>query len=137
MPGGGGGGGWRGHFYICAYWVCATRETPIFSPKFPLAPEHHHFYSFCRSGDHHFHLFHSSRSVAARGRSTAARAEPRGHSRLPAFHARGSSRALHIHARAHSGAPILLLFRGTYLPKCGASAPPPRDQMLPKPNPRI
>ena len=25
-----------GHFHICAYWVCATQETPIFSPNFPL-----------------------------------------------------------------------------------------------------
>ena len=51
-----GGGG--GHFHICAYWVCAIFETPIFSPKFSLqsisfsqiteksAPEHHHFRVF-------------------------------------------------------------------------------------------
>ena len=26
------GGG--GYFHIYAYWVCAARETPIFSPKF-------------------------------------------------------------------------------------------------------
>ena len=38
-----------------AYWVCAARETPILSPKFPFrgisfsqksAPEHHHFTFF-------------------------------------------------------------------------------------------
>ena len=41
-----------------AYWVCAARETPIFSPKFPFrsisfsqitkksSPEHHHFTFF-------------------------------------------------------------------------------------------
>ena len=41
-----------------AYWVCATRETPIFSPEFPFrsisssqiskksVPEHHHFTFF-------------------------------------------------------------------------------------------
>ena len=48
-PGGGGGTS------ICAYWVGAIFETPIFNPKFPLqcisfaqiteksAPDHHHF----------------------------------------------------------------------------------------------
>ena len=30
------GGGGEGHFHICAYWVCAIFETPIFSPKLPL-----------------------------------------------------------------------------------------------------
>ena len=33
-PGGGGGGG--GYFHMYAYWVCAARETPIFSPEFPF-----------------------------------------------------------------------------------------------------
>ena len=53
-PGGGGGG----YFHMYAYWVCAARETPIFSPKFPIrsisfsqmppkfGPEHHHFIFF-------------------------------------------------------------------------------------------
>ena len=52
-----------------AYWVCAARETPIFSPKFPFrsisslqifkyfVPEHHQFKVFCRSGDHNFRNF--------------------------------------------------------------------------------
>ena len=55
-----------------AYWVCAARETPIFSPEFPFrsisfsqitqksVPEHHHFTffgGFCRSGDNHFQNF--------------------------------------------------------------------------------
>ena len=50
-----------------AYWVCAARETPIFSPEFRSGayhfhtkknvPEHHHFTFFCRSGDHHFPNF--------------------------------------------------------------------------------
>ena len=51
-PGGG------GYFHMYAYWVCAARETPIFSPKFPFrsisfsqitkksVPEHHHFTFF-------------------------------------------------------------------------------------------
>ena len=58
-PGGGGG-----YFHMYAYWVCAARETPIFSPEFPFrsisfsqitkksVPEHHHFPffgGFCRS----------------------------------------------------------------------------------------
>ena len=55
-----------------AYWVCAARETPIFSPEFPFrsisflqiskksVPGHHHFTfwgGFFRSGDHHFQNF--------------------------------------------------------------------------------
>ena len=52
-----------------AHWVCAARETPIFSPKFPFqsisfsqmtkksGPEHYNFNFFCRSGDHHFQNF--------------------------------------------------------------------------------
>ena len=51
-PGGG------GYFHIYAYWVCAARERPIFSPEFPFrsisfsqitnksVPEHHHFNFF-------------------------------------------------------------------------------------------
>ena len=54
----GGGGGGGGYFHMYAYWVCATRETPIFTPKFPFrsisfsqmtkksGPEHHHFTFF-------------------------------------------------------------------------------------------
>ena len=52
-PGGGGG------YFHNAYWICAARETPNFSPEFPfrsisfhklpknpLRPEHHHFTYF-------------------------------------------------------------------------------------------
>ena len=37
-PGGGGGGGGYGfhNAYWPFYWVCAARETPIFSPEFPF-----------------------------------------------------------------------------------------------------
>ena len=59
-PGGGGGG----HFYICAYWVCAARETPIFSPKFPLRSIT--ILHFCRSGDHHFRNFFTLKPFIAR-----------------------------------------------------------------------
>ena len=64
-PGGGGGGE---YFHMYAYWVCAARETPVFSPDFPFrsisfsqipkkkcVPEHHHFKyfgGFCRSRNH-------------------------------------------------------------------------------------
>ena len=34
--GGGGGGGGGGDFHMYAYWVCAARETPIFT----LPPRH-------------------------------------------------------------------------------------------------
>ena len=61
-----------GYFHMYAYWVCATRETPIFSPEFPFRSisfsqitkksvlQHHYFTffgGFCRSGDHHFQNF--------------------------------------------------------------------------------
>ena len=67
-----------------AYWVCAARETPIFSPEFPFrsisfsqitkksVPEHHHFTflgGFCRSGDHHFqNFFNFNPFIASHGR---------------------------------------------------------------------
>ena len=66
-----------------AYWVCAARETPIFSPEFPFRsisfsqnyqknPEHHHFTffdGFCRSGDHHFqNFFNFNPFIASHGR---------------------------------------------------------------------
>ena len=71
-PPGEGGGGGGGYFHMYAYWVCAARETPIFSAEFPFrsisfsqitkksVPEHHHFNffaGFCLSGDHHFQFF--------------------------------------------------------------------------------
>ena len=60
------------YVHMYAYWVCAARETPIFSPKFPFRSiSFHklpktpvrsitilHFWAdFCRSGDHHFQKF--------------------------------------------------------------------------------
>ena len=76
-----------------AYWVCATWETPIFSPEFPFrsisfsqitkksVPEHHHFTFFgglCRSGDHNFSKFslistHSSPPTAGSARTQSVR----------------------------------------------------------------
>ena len=64
---GGGGGG----VIPYAYWVCAARETPIFSPEFPFRTliftnfqknpfwsitMLHFFGGFCRSGDHLFKI---------------------------------------------------------------------------------
>ena len=79
-----GGGG--GHFH----WVCATRETPIFSRHFPLqsisfsqmtnksAPEHHHFTVFAAPETIIFKISSpKSRSVAARRRLTAGRPNER------------------------------------------------------------
>ena len=67
-----------------AYWVCAARETPIFSPEFPFRsisfsqitkeslPDHHHFKffgGFCHSGDHHFqNVFNFNPFIASHGR---------------------------------------------------------------------
>ena len=73
-----------GYFHMYAYWVCAARESPIFSPEFPFrsisfsqitqksVPEHHHFTffgGFCRSGDHHFqNFFNFNPFIASHGR---------------------------------------------------------------------
>ena len=80
-----------GYFHMYAYWVCAARETPIFSPEFPFrsisqiskkksVPEHHHFTflgGFCRSGDHHFqNFFNFNPFIASHGGS--ARTQRRG-----------------------------------------------------------
>ena len=63
----GGGGGTSIIMY--AYWVCAAKETPIFSHEFPVRSisfsqitknSVHHFKffgGFCRSGDPHFQNF--------------------------------------------------------------------------------
>ena len=80
------GGG--GYFHMYAYWVCAARETPIFSPEFPFrsisfsqitkksVPEHHHFTffgKFCRSGDLHFHAQNGSSSFRSHAFSRSKR----------------------------------------------------------------
>ena len=81
-----GGGGGTSIMY--AYWVCAARETPIFSPEFPfrsisfsqITPPKKknpfrsitilHFLSgFSRSGDHHFqNVFNFNPFIAFHGR---------------------------------------------------------------------
>ena len=79
-----GGGGGTSIIFRYAYWVCAAREIPIFSPEFPFrsisfsqitkksVPEHHHitfFGGFCRSGDHHFqNFFNFNPFIASHGR---------------------------------------------------------------------
>ena len=68
-----------GYFHMYAYWVSATRETPIFSPEFPFrsisfsritkksVPEHHHFTFF--GGDHNFqNFFNFNPFIASHGR---------------------------------------------------------------------
>ena len=88
-PGGGGG-----YFHMYAYWVCAVRETPIFSLKFlfrsisfsqmtkKIRSGTSPVYMFCRSGDHHFQNFfnfnpftasHGRRPRLAAGQSARAR----------------------------------------------------------------
>ena len=69
-----GGGG------VHAYWVCAARETPIFSPKLTIRsisfsqmskysePEHHHFTFFGVPDSIIFEIY--LRSIAAHGRLT-------------------------------------------------------------------
>ena len=95
----GGGGGGGGYFHMYAYWVCAARETPFFSPEFPFwsisfsqitkksVPEHHHFTffgGFCHSGDHHFqNFFNFNPFIASHGRLSPHRGLAAGH-RAPA-----------------------------------------------------
>ena len=91
-----------------AYWVCAARETPIFSPEFPFrsisfsqitpksVPEHHHFTffgGFCRSGDHHFqNFFNFNPFIASHGRlSPNAKYSVSGRSGDAHFHAQNGS----------------------------------------------
>ena len=112
-PGGGGGG----HFHICAYWVCATRETSIFSPKFPLQS-----ISFLQmtnnkkicSGDHHFQLFFflqailspPTASLLQPAQTICVWAVPRGYSWpecQPDTSYKVGSTDPHFHARARSG----------------------------------
>ena len=99
--------------YVYAYWVCAARETPIFSPEFPFrsisfsqiskksVPEHHHFTffgGFCRSGDHHFqNFFNFNPFIASHGRlspNAKRSAAPRVSQTRP-----GSSGDWHFHAQ--------------------------------------
>ena len=77
-------GGVGGYFHMYAYWVCAPRETPIFSPEFPFRSisfsqitnksvlEHHHFTffgGFCHSRDHNFpNFFNFNPFIASHGR---------------------------------------------------------------------
>ena len=125
---------------LCAYWVCAIFETPIFSPKFPLqsisfsqittksAPEHHHFRVFAAPETIIFKIsLPSSRSVAAHGRFTAASPNakrsamrPAGlqPARVPARRVlQVSSRDPQFHARARSRAPH---FHARAAPETGA-----------------
>ena len=50
-PGGGGG-----YFHMYAYWVCAARETPIFSPKFPFRSISYLTIMTKQSGLEHYHF---------------------------------------------------------------------------------
>ena len=70
--------------YATAYWVCAARETPTFSPDFPFrsiiiftnyqkirsgASPFYIFGGFCRSGDHNFeNFFNFNPFIASHGR---------------------------------------------------------------------
>ena len=120
------GGG--GTSILCAYWVRAILETPIFSPKLPLQS-----ISFSQITKNPLRCITilqffvapetiifkislpSSRFIAADGRFTATSAPGLQPARVPA------RRVLQV----SSGDPHFSLCRGTYLPKCGPSAPPP------------
>ena len=140
-----GGGGGGGHFYIFAYWVCAAREAPICSPKFPLrsisfsqmtkysAPEHHHFIFFAVPETISFEMsLRSSRlSPPTAGLLQPARTQSAMQSvraalqRLAAGQSASKTRPTvssgdpHFHARARSGAPHF------YARACSGAPPPP------------
>ena len=130
-----------------AYWLCDTRKTPIFSPKFPLRGiSFSQMIKIFRSGDHHFRNVQAGSPNAKRSGSapglaagqsarqtdpTVSSGDPmhlnaRGLSGSPQFHARRRYGAPHFHARARSGATHFSLCRGTYTyQNFGAGAPPP------------
>ena len=124
--------GWGTLPYMYAYWVCAARETPIFSPKFPLrsisfsqmtqysAPEHHHF-TFLPFWRPSFSQFLYVQVILLR--LQLAKTRPTVSSGDPQFHARARSGAPHFHARARPT--HFSLCRSTCLPTFGASTPPP------------
>ena len=144
---GGGGGGTS--IYICILGMC-QRETPIFSPKFPLQSiSFSHITNIFHTGASPFYIFAIPETIIFKFSSRTSRLlpptagllqpAPAGSGRLecqpgasykvssgdPHFHAWAHSGASHFHVRARSGAPHFSLCRGTYLPKFGVSAPPP------------
>ena len=126
-----------------AYWVCAARETPIFSPEFPFrsisisqitkkirsgASPFYIFGGFCRSGDHHFqNFFNFNPFIASHGRlspNAKRSAAPRvsGRSGDTHFHAQNRDQVrsgdAHFHAQtdqARSGAPHCYVQNGSSL----------------------
>ena len=96
-----------------AYWVCAARETPIFSPEFPFRSiSFSQNYQKIRSGASPFYIF--GRILPFRSSSSF---------RSPTF-----SRST---AGACSGALAhFSLCRGTYLPKFWGVPPPPPGPLV-------
>ena len=145
----------RAHFQLLwAYWVCSIFKTPIFNPKFPLqsisfsqiteisAPEHHHFRVFAATKNLILKLSPSTAGLLrlARARSVppALRARsgaptgPRGQRCYIFTLFRSGSRPLERLSYpckkkliSRSRALRFSIRRGTYLQKCGSSAPPP------------
>ena len=125
----------RAHFQLLwAYWVCSIFKTPIFNPKFSLqsisfsqiteisAPEHSPFQSFCRYKEHNFKNF------TVHGRFTAASPSAKRSASAQGPLRGSNSRDYHIHAKkiiSRSRALRFSIRRGTYLQKCGSSAPSP------------
>ena len=109
-PGGGGGGG--GYLHN-AYWVCASRETPICSPRFPFrsiisfshilkysAPEHHHFTVFAVPETIIFEILLPTAGLLSRA--------PRARSGAPHFHPQANrARSGEVHVSVCRGAPGL------------------------------
>ena len=146
------------HVMHITYWVCAARETPIFNPKFPLRSisfrsraspflVEMQILNCCRSGDHRFQIFFPFKPVHHRPRPA----------RLPARRVHPSTVSQYlvpetplIPTMSVPECPILVpgtpiftpepfrrpppphfaLCRGTYLPKCRVSAPPPPSPVL-------
>ena len=95
-----------------AYWVCAARETPIFSPKFPFrsisfsqifsysAPEHHHFTVFAVPETIIFNISLPTADFLSRA--------PQARSGAPHFHTRATrARSGEVHSSLCRGAPRL------------------------------
>ena len=112
MPPRGGGGG--GYCHIYAYWVCAARETPIFSPNFPIRSiSFSQNVKIFRSGVSPFYNFFAVQDTIIFEISLRSSHLSPPTAGLLSQTPRARSGAPHFDARARSRAPCFSLCRGS------------------------